>query len=141
MIIFDNNNDYRVILGSLFQSLLGQFCSRSSGLTCQPSLRAFSAICPSVAPDPTSISAIVSPSLLERQLFKCAFFIKQDHRRMNVAPKQTIIFLDHRSLSSIDQKILMKPPPPSSPSPLFSILVGHWRSSGCLLSPIYHLLS
>ena len=37
---------------------------------------------------------------------------KQDHLRMNVAPDQTIIlglhiFLDHRSLSSIDQKILM----------------------------------
>ena len=39
--------------------------------------------------------------------------IKQDYLRMNVAPDQTIIlglqtFLDHRSLSSIDQKILMK---------------------------------
>ena len=44
---------------------------------------------------------------MEGQHFKCAFFIKQDHRRMNVAPEQTIIFLDHRSLSSIDQKILM----------------------------------
>ena len=37
---------------------------------------------------------------------------KQDRLRMNVAPDQTIIlglqiFLDHRSLSSIDQKILM----------------------------------
>ena len=39
-------------------------------------------------------------------------FFKQDHLRMNVAPDQTIIlgleiFLDHRSLSSIDQQILM----------------------------------
>ena len=37
---------------------------------------------------------------------------QQDHLRMNVVPDQTIIlglqiFLDHRSLSSIDQKILM----------------------------------
>ena len=41
---------------------------------------------------------------------------KHDHPRMNVAPDQTIvlcqqIILDHRSLSSIDQKILMTPPP------------------------------
>ena len=39
---------------------------------------------------------------------------KQDHLRMNVAPDQIIIlgvwiFLDHRSLSLIDQKILMTP--------------------------------
>ena len=34
---------------------------------------------------------------MEGQHFKCAFFIKQDHRRMNVAPEQTIIFLDHLS--------------------------------------------
>ena len=39
---------------------------------------------------------------------------KQDHLRMNIAPDQTIIFgiqifLDHRSLSLIDQKILMTP--------------------------------
>ena len=39
---------------------------------------------------------------------------KHDHPRMNVAPDQTIvlcqqIILDHRSLSSIDQKILMTP--------------------------------
>ena len=38
--------------------------------------------------------------------------LKQDHLRMNVAPNQTIIlglqiFLNHRSLSSINQKILM----------------------------------
>ena len=37
---------------------------------------------------------------------------KQDQLRMNLAPDQTIIlslqiFLDHRSLSSIDQKILV----------------------------------
>ena len=41
-------------------------------------------------------------------------FTKQDHPRMDVARDQTIIlglkiFLDHRSLSSIDQKILMTP--------------------------------
>ena len=41
-----------------------------------------------------------------------------------------------RSLSSKDQKILMSPPIPG-----FSILVGHWRSSGRLLSHIHHLLS
>ena len=64
---------------------------------------------------------------------------KQDHLRMNVAPGQTIIldlqiFLDHRSLSSIGQKILMilHPPP-------FSILVVHWRWSGSFRSPIHHL--
>ena len=39
--------------------------------------------------------------------------IKQDHLRRNVAPDQTIIlvlqiFLDHRSLSPIDHKILME---------------------------------
>ena len=44
------------------------------------------------------------------------------------------IFLDHRSLSSIDQNILM-----TLPLPPFSILGGHWRWSGCLLSPIHHL--
>ena len=43
--------------------------------------------------------------------------IKQDHLRMNVAPDQTIIlgrqiFLDHRSLISIGQKILMILHPP-----------------------------
>ena len=42
---------------------------------------------------------------------------EQDHLRMNVAPDQTIIqglqiFLDHRSSSSIGQKILMILPPP-----------------------------
>ena len=31
--------------------------------------------------------------------------------------------------------------PPHLPIPPFSIFVGHWRSSGCLLSPIHHLLS
>ena len=41
--------------------------------------------------------------------------MKQDHLMMNVAPDQTIIlslqiFLDYRSLSSIDKKILMTPP-------------------------------
>ena len=40
--------------------------------------------------------------------------IQQDLLKMNVAPYQTIIlglqiFLDHRSLTSIDQKILMTP--------------------------------
>ena len=50
---------------------------------------------------------------------------EQDHLRMNVAPDQTIIqglqiFLDHRSSSSIGQKILMILPPPL-PNPLFSI--------------------
>ena len=40
--------------------------------------------------------------------------LKQDHLRMNVAPNQTSIlglqiFLNHRSLSSINQKILMTP--------------------------------
>ena len=60
---------------------------------------------------------------------------KQDHVRMNVAPDQTIIlglqiFLDHRSLSSIDQKILMTLP--HLPIPPFLILVGHSRSSECL---------
>ena len=43
---------------------------------------------------------------------------------MNVVPNQTIIlglqvFLDHRSLSSIDQKFLMTPPPPPTPHPPF----------------------
>ena len=42
---------------------------------------------------------------------------KQDHQRMNVAPNPSIIlglqiFLDHISLSSIDQNILMTPAPP-----------------------------
>ena len=65
---------------------------------------------------------------------------------MKEALDQTIIkglqiFLDHRSLSSMEQKILMTPPPPPFPIPPFSILVGHWRLSGCLLSPIHHLLS
>ena len=41
---------------------------------------------------------------------------KQDHLRMNIAPDQTIILgrqivLDHRSLSSIGQKILTILPP------------------------------
>ena len=41
--------------------------------------------------------------------------IKQDHQRTNEAPDQTIIlglqiFLDHKPLSSINQKILMTPP-------------------------------
>ena len=45
---------------------------------------------------------------------------KQDHLRMNVAPDQTIILgrqiiLDHRSLSSLDQKILMTPLIDTSP--------------------------
>ena len=44
------------------------------------------------------------------------FLLKKDHLRTNVAPDQTIIlglqiFLDHRSLSSIGQKILMILPP------------------------------
>ena len=57
-------------------------------------------------------------------------FTKQDHPRMNVARDQTIIlglkiFLDHRSLSSIDQKIFM-----TLYSPKF-ILV-HERSSSML---------
>ena len=48
---------------------------------------------------------------------KMHFHVKQDHLRMNVASDQTIIlslqiFLDHRSLSSIDQKILMTLPAP-----------------------------
>ena len=47
---------------------------------------------------------------------------KQDHLRMNVALDQTIIlgqqiFLDHRSLSSIGQKILMIPL--HQPTPFF----------------------
>ena len=51
---------------------------------------------------------------------------EQDHLRMNVAPDQTIIqglqiFLDHRSSSSIGQKILMILPPPPSQSPLFDL--------------------
>ena len=46
--------------------------------------------------------------------------------------------LDHILLSSIDQKILITLPPLTSISPPFSFLVGHWRSSGCLLSPIHH---
>ena len=49
------------------------------------------------------------------------------------------IFLDHRSSRIIDQKILMTLPPLSA-SPPFSILGLHWRSSGCLLSTIHHLL-
>ena len=65
---------------------------------------------------------------------------------MNVAPDQTIIlglqiFLGHRSLSSIDLKILMATPPTHLPNPPFSILVGHWRSYGCLLSRIHHNFS
>ena len=50
---------------------------------------------------------------------------EQDHLRMNVAPDQTIIqglqiFLDHRSSSSIGQKILMiLHPPPFPKFPLF----------------------
>ena len=49
------------------------------------------------------------------------------------------IFLNHRSLSSIDQKILVTLPPPP-PIPPFSIWVGHWRSSGWVMSPIHHFL-
>ena len=53
----------------------------------------------------------------------CWFDVKQDHLKMNVAPDQTIIvglqiFLDHRLLSSIGQKIMMIVPPPS-PFPPF----------------------
>ena len=57
---------------------------------------------------------------------------KQDHLRMNVAPDQTIIFgqqifLDHRPLSSIDQKILMTlaplPPHPHTIQVIKVILV------------------
>ena len=76
--------------------------------------------------------------------------VKQDHLRMNVAPDQKIIlgpkiFLDHKSLSSIDQKSWWHSTPhpprhlPSHPIP-FSIWVGHWRLFGCLLSPIHHHL-
>ena len=51
--------------------------------------------------------------------------LKQDHLRMNVAPNQTIIlglqiFLNHRSLSSINQKILITSHP--RPHPPFSDL-------------------
>ena len=70
---------------------------------------------------------------------------KHDHLRMNVAPDQTIVLgpqivLDHRSLSSIDQKILMTPPPHLPMSP-FLILVGHWRSSSESYSSSFVLLS
>ena len=51
---------------------------------------------------------------------------KQDHLRRNVAPDQAItlglqIFLDHRSSSSLGQKVLMilQPRPPFPTSPLF----------------------
>ena len=52
--------------------------------------------------------------------------MKQDHLMMNVAPDQTTIlslqiFLDYRSQSSIDKKILMTLPSPSPPHPPFSI--------------------
>ena len=51
---------------------------------------------------------------------------EQDHLRMNVAPDQTImlgqqIFLDHRLLSSIGQKIMMMVPPPSPLSPFLPL--------------------
>ena len=66
--------------------------------------------------------------------------------RMNVATDQTIIlglqiFLDHRSLSSINQKILMTSPPNlPSPSSFFDLSWSFevvWMSS----SPIHHFLS
>ena len=69
------------------------------------------------------------------------FFWKHDHLRINVAPviNQSIlglqIFLDHRSLSSIVQKILMILPPP----PPFLILVVHWRLFECSLSSVHRL--
>ena len=61
---------------------------------------------------------------------------------MNVALVQTIIlglliFLDHRSLSSIDQNILMTPPPPSPPIFCLVINLSPCHSSSfsfCLLS-------
>ena len=55
--------------------------------------------------------------------------MKQDHLMMNVAPDQTIIlslqiFLDYKSLSSIDKKILMIPPSPPPPHlPLFHLFL------------------
>ena len=62
--------------------------------------------------------------------------LKQDHLRMNVAPDQTIIlglqiFLDHRSLNSVDQKILMTPPPtpPHPPVSIFRSFEVVWMSS------------
>ena len=66
---------------------------------------------------------------------------KQDHVRMNVAPDQTIIlglqiFLDHRSLSSIDQKILMTPP---CPLPHHLPFLGHLDISFFCLSVFFCL--
>ena len=54
--------------------------------------------------------------LLHLQFTASPKHAKQDHLRMNVALDRTIIlglqiFLDQRSLSSIDQEILMTPPP------------------------------
>ena len=58
-------------------------------------------------------SKVLLSCLLNQMTFSSAYR-KQDHLRVNVAPDQTIIFgqqifLDHRSSSSIDQKILMTP--------------------------------
>ena len=64
------------------------------------------------------------------RFFIFVFINEQDHLRMNVAPDQTIIlglqiFLDHRSLSSIDQKILMTlSPSPDLPTPFFDLSTG-----------------
>ena len=61
---------------------------------------------------------------------------KQDHQRMNVAPNLSIIlglqiFLDHISLNSIDQKILMTPP---CPLPHHLPSLGHLDISSFCLS-------
>ena len=57
-------------------------------------------------PNPNQLSGVINKIPRKR------YSAEQDHLRMNVAPDQTIIlglqiFLDHRSLSSIGQKILM----------------------------------
>ena len=63
---------------------------------------------------------------------------------MNVAPDQTIslqIFLDHKSLSSMDQKILMRLPLPN-PDPFFDLsrsLEVVWMSSESYLSSFVFL--
>ena len=94
-------------------------CPSSRPSSCRPSSCRTSSSLPASS-RPSSRPSSCRPSSKSSRFF---LFNKQDHLRMNVAPDRTIILglqivLDHRSLSSIGQKIWLILP--HSPSPQVS---------------------
>ena len=74
----------------------------------------------------------------QKEAFQCFNKLQQDHLRMNVAPDRTIILglqivLDHRSLSSIGQKILVIRHPHGRDWDGWIVIIGSLRAPSVLI--------